>query len=151
MIENSFPRLQDRARAWLRFAWDKATTEDDWSSAGEPLPWWDRLSTPPLCSIIRLDLDSTACVLPVMCDITPAWREAYTRMIDELVGRYTTFWAAIDWITQIGHDPNRDRYPPEWFVYMAEPLRGQYDAPDGARTASNRGVFSLTRSVRMAS
>jgi hypothetical protein len=127
--ENPFPRLHDRARGWLRFTWDKATTPDDWSSAGEPLPWWDRYSTPPLCSLARLDLDTTGYVLPVMADVTPAWREVYTRIADELVGRYTTFWAASDWLTQIGHDPGQDRYPPEWLAYIPEHLRGRYDAP----------------------
>ncbi|MGH9000888.1 MAG: hypothetical protein ACRDY7_16020 [Acidimicrobiia bacterium] len=129
MSENSFPRLDDRARGWLRFIWDKATTPDDWSSGGEPHPWWDRYSTPPLCSLGRFDLHETGYVLPVMCDITPAWREAYTRIADELVGRYTTFWSAIDWLTMIGHDPGADRYPPEWLVYIPEHLRGRYDAP----------------------
>ncbi|HEY2705017.1 MAG TPA: hypothetical protein VGL20_15140 [Candidatus Dormibacteraeota bacterium] len=123
------PELNDRARGWLRFIWDKATTADDWSSAGEPHPWWDRYSTPPLCSLARFDLHETGYVLPVMCDITPAWREVYTRVADELVGRYTTFWAAIDWLTMIGHDPAADRYPPEWLAYIPEYLRGRYDAP----------------------
>jgi hypothetical protein len=127
--ENPFPRLDDRARGWLRYIWDKATTPDDWSSSGEPHPWWDRSSTPPLCSLGRFDLHETGYVLPVMCDVTPAWREAYIRVADELVGRYTTFWSAIDWLTMIGHDPAADRYPPEWLVYIPEFLRGTYDCP----------------------
>jgi hypothetical protein len=64
-----------------------------------------------------------------MADVTPAWREVYTRIADELVGRYTTFWAASDWLSQIGHDPGQDRYPPEWLAYIPEHLRGRYDAP----------------------
>jgi hypothetical protein len=126
---NSFPRLDERARGWLRFIWDKATTPDDWSINGEPHPWWDRYSTPPMCSLVRFDLYETGYALPVMCDMTPAWREAYTRIADELVARHTTFWAAIDWITMIGHDPDQHRYPPEWLVYLPEHLRGRYDAP----------------------
>ncbi|MGQ0698641.1 MAG: linalool dehydratase/isomerase domain-containing protein [Panacagrimonas sp.] len=129
MNPNSFPRLDERGRGWLRFIWDKATTPDDWSSNGEPHPWWDRYSTAPMCSLARFDLHETGYVLPVMCDITPAWRETYTRIADELVGRYTTFWSAIDWLTMIGHDPNQDRYPPEWLAYLPEHLRGRYDAP----------------------
>ncbi len=96
MQSNSFPRLDERARGWLRFIWDKATTPDDWSSHGEPHPWWDRYSTAPMCSLARFDLHETGYVLPVMCDVTPAWREAYTRIADGLVSRHTTFWAAID-------------------------------------------------------
>ncbi|MGQ0468222.1 MAG: linalool dehydratase/isomerase domain-containing protein [Sporichthyaceae bacterium] len=123
--------LDARARGWLRFVWDKATTADDWSSAGEPHPWWDRYSTPPMCSLGRFDLHETGYVLPVMCDVTPAWREVYTRIADELVGRYTTFWAAIDWLSMIGHDPSSDRYPPMWLAVVPEYLRGQvgYDLP----------------------
>lgn len=129
MTSNPFPCLDERARGWLRFIWDKATTPDDWSINGEPHPWWDRYSTPPMCSLARFDLHETGYVLPVMCDMTPAWREVYTRIADELVARHTTFWAAIDWITMIGHDPDQERYPPEWLVYLPEHLRGRYDAP----------------------
>ena len=129
MMENPFPRLDPRARGWLRFIWDKATTEDDWSVNGEPHPWWDRYSTPPMCSLGRFDLHETGYVLPVMCDITPAWREAYSRIADGLVTRHTTFWAAIDWLTMIGNDPDQQRYPPEWLAVLPEHLRGRYDAP----------------------
>src|ERR1041384_4362970 len=101
------PSLGDRARGWLRFIWDKATTADDWSSGGEPHGWWDRESTAPMCSFPRFDLGETAYGLPVYADVTPAWREVYTRIADELVGRHTTFWAPIDWLTFIGHDPAR--------------------------------------------
>ncbi|HJP36195.1 MAG: hypothetical protein QF609_03470 [Gammaproteobacteria bacterium] len=129
MTTNTFPRLDERARGWLRFIWDKATTEDDWSVDGEPHPWWDRYSTPPMCSLGRFDLHETGYVLPVMCDITPAWREAYTRIADELVMRHTTFQAAIDWLTMIGNDPDQQNYPPEWLAVSPEHLRGHYDSP----------------------
>lgn len=82
-----------------------------------------------MCTFPRFDLNDTAYILAVLADMTPAWREVYTRIADELVGRHTTFWAAIDWVTLIGHDPNRDRYPPEWLVFLPERLRGRYDAP----------------------
>ena len=129
MKANAFPQLDERGRGWLRFIWDKATTPDDWSVNGEPHPWWDRYSTPPMCSLGRFDLHETGYVLPVMCDITPAWREAYTRIADELVSRHTTFWAAIDWLTMIGHDPHQKNYPPQWLAVIPEHLRGCYDAP----------------------
>lgn len=129
MKANTFPALDERARGWLRFIWDKATTADDWSVNGEPHPWWDRYSTPPMCSLARFDLHETGYVLPVMSDITPAWREVYTRIVDELVNRHTTFWAAIDWLTMIGHDPDQKNYPPEWLAVLPEHLRGRYDAP----------------------
>ena len=129
MQPNPFPRLDARARGWLKYIWDKATTPDDWSSSGEPHDWWDRHSTAPMCSLGRFDLHETGYVLPVMADLTPAWREAYTRIADGLVARYTTFQAAVDWLTMIGHDPDQANYPPEWMILMPEHLRGRYDAP----------------------
>lgn len=118
-----------RARGWLRFIWDKATTADDWSSSGDPHPWWDRSSTAPMCAFPRFDLSETSYALPLLADQTPAWREVYTRIADELIGRYTTFWAAIDWLTLIGPDPHKRNYPPEWLVWMPEKLRGRYEPP----------------------
>ena len=126
---NSVQGLNPRARGWLRFIWDKATTQDDWSSSGEPLPWWDRTTTPPMCAFPRFDLSETSYALPLMADQTPAWREVYTRIADELVGRYVTYWGAVDWLTYIGHDPHQDTYPPEWLVFMPEHMRGRYDPP----------------------
>lgn len=109
--------------------WEKATTPDDWSSAGEPHPWWDRDSTPPTCAFPRFDLFESAYALTIMSDVTPAWREVYARIADGLVARHTTFWAAIDWLTLIGPDPRRDSYPPEWHYLLPEPLRGRYEGP----------------------
>ncbi len=121
--------LSDRTRGWLRFVWDKATTPDDWSVNGTPHPWWDRDSTAPMCTFPRFDLNETAYILPVLADQTPAWREVYARIADELVGRHTTFWAAIDWLTLIGHDPKVDRSPPEWLVQLPPHLQGRYNPP----------------------
>ena len=126
---NKVQGLNKRAQGWLRFIWDKATTDDDWSSDGDPLPWWDRSSTAPMCTFPRFDLSETSYALPLMVDQTPAWREVYTRIADELVGRYTTYWAAVDWLTFIGHDPHQDQYPPEWLVWLPAHLRGRYDPP----------------------
>jgi hypothetical protein len=82
-----------------------------------------------MCTFPRFDLSETSYALPLMADQTPAWREVYSRIADELVGRYTTYWAAVDWLTLIGHDPNQDNYPPDWLVWMPEHLRGHYDPP----------------------
>jgi hypothetical protein len=123
------PGLSDRALGWLRYIWEKATTPDDWSDRGEPHPWWDRYCQPPICSYPRFDLQYMAYVLPVMIEATPAWREVYLRIADELVRRYTSFWGAVDWITLIGPDPGVDRYPPEFFSLIPEKLRGRYAPP----------------------
>ncbi len=127
--KETFRGLNPRAQGWLRYIWEKATTKEDWSSDGEPLPWWDKTTTAPMCAFPRFDLSETSYSLPLMADQTPAWREVYTRIADELVGRYTTFWAAVDWLTLIGHDPNRNQYPPDWLVWLPEKLRGRYDPP----------------------
>ena len=130
-FETSTPSagLNDRSLGWLRFMWDKATTDDDWSDQGEPHQWWDRYSEPPMCAFPRFDIAEMAYVLPMMLEATPAWREGYTRILDELARRYVTFWGGIDWNTLIGPDPNVDRYPPEWLTVVPEHLRGRYALP----------------------
>lgn len=102
---------------------------DDWTSAGEPHEWWDRDSTAPMCAFPRFDLGESSYGLPLMCEITPAWREAYARIARELCERHLTFWAAIDWLVLVGEDPYVDRYPPEWQIFMPERLRGAYPPP----------------------
>ena len=102
-----FPGLNARGAGWLRFLWEKATTRDDWSSSGVPHPWWDRYTAPGVLSYGRFDLSYSAYSLLIMADKTPAWREVYTRIADELATRYPTHWGAIDWFTQIGDDPKR--------------------------------------------
>ena len=121
--------LNPRARGWLRHLWEKATTPDDWSSSGEPHPWWDRDSSAPMCAFPRFDLGESAYALPLYCEATPAWRQVYTRIARELCERHMTFWAVIDGMVLIGEDPNVDRYPPEWQIYIPERLRGAYAPP----------------------
>ena len=122
--------LNQRAQGWLRHVWRKATTPDDWSSSGEPNNWWDRYSTPPMLNFPRFDLSESSYPLALMAEITPAWREVYTKILDQLIERHTTFWAAVDWLTQFGHDPGRGDYPDAWKgTLVPEHLWGQYDAP----------------------
>ena len=122
--------LNDRARGWLKHLWTKATTADDWSSAGEPHPWWDRYSSEPVQNFARFDLSESSYAVAAMAHATPAWREIYAQILDGLVERHTTHWAAIDWLTQFGHDPRRDNYPQEWLdIWIPEHLHGRYDTP----------------------
>ena len=100
-----YPQLNDRTRGWLRFLWRKATTADDWSKGSEPHPWWDRYSTPPMLNFPRFDLSESTYAIAMLADTTPAWREVYTRILDELIERHTTFWAAVDWLSYLGNDP----------------------------------------------
>ena len=124
---NGFPELNRRTQGWLRFLWDKATTEDNWGAHGVPHPWWDRYSSPVVTSYGRFDLHNSSFALLLMADQTPAWREIYTRIADGLVSRYPTYWGAIDWLTQIGDDPKRANYPPRVMSAIPERLRGSYN------------------------
>ncbi len=124
---SQFPGLTPRGAGWLRFLWEKATTRDDWSSAGVPHPWWDRYTAPVVLSYGRFDLSFSAYGLLLMADQTPAWREVYARIADELAGRYPTYWGAIDWLTQIGDDPKRANYPPQVMGQIPAALRGRYN------------------------
>jgi hypothetical protein len=112
----AFPTLNQRARGWLHFLWDKTTTRDDWSSSGTPNAWWDRYSAPGVQSYPRFDLQYSSYAVLLMADQTPAWREVYTRVLDGLASRYPTYWGAIDWLTQIGDDPERMKYPDEYLT-----------------------------------
>ena len=128
--EGFAPALNDRARGWLRFLWRKATTPDDWSEDGTPHPWWDQSSTEPMCDFPRFDLSESSYALGIMADRTPAWREVYATILEQLVERHLTYWAAIDWITHIGPDPRRGDYPQEWIDLLIPPhLVGEYDTP----------------------
>ena len=104
-------------------------TPDDWSSAGRPASWWDDRSTPPVLNFPRFDLSESSYAIPMMADVTPAWREVYVDIMDGLLARHTTHWAAIDWLSQIGHDPDRGRYPEYVDLWLPKHLVGQYDMP----------------------
>ena len=61
---------------------------------------------------------------------TPAWREVYSVILQELTRRHTTHWAAVDWLTQFGHDPHRESYPKFWRgALVPKEVWGRYDAP----------------------
>ena len=122
-------RLNEQTRGWLRHLWRKATTEDDWSREGDPHPWWDRYSLEPMLSFPRFDLSESSYALLLMGRKTPAWREVYTRILDELVRRHTTHWAAVDWLTQFGPDPDRASYPNRYKALIPKDLWGEYDVP----------------------
>ena len=145
------PSHNERTRGWLRFLWQKATTPDDWSYRGDeelpwgirlqrgeidfsserkgPHPWWDQYSGAPYLSYPRFDLSDSSYALMLMADQTPAWREVYTRILDELATRHTAYWAAIDWNTFIGPSPDRQNYPPQMMAAWPERVRGNYDFP----------------------
>jgi hypothetical protein len=123
------PTLDERAQGWLRYLHRKATTPDDWDRTGHPHPHWDDHSDPPMLCWHRFDLIDSTYAVALMADRTPAWREVYARILDELIFRHTGWWAARDWLTQIGHDPDRANYPDLYRVLIPEHLWGDYDVP----------------------
>ena len=129
-MQNKHPELNNRAQGWLSFLYRKATTPDDWSEDGSPNEWWDQTSTAPMCSFPRFDLQESTYAIGLMADKTPAWREVYSEILDEIAERSITYWAAVDWLTQFGHDPDRPNYPEAWKgTLIPEEFWGNYDAP----------------------
>ena len=129
-VASFYPRHNERTKGWLRFLWQKATTTDDWSMDGdEPHPWWDQYTAPPYLSYPRFDLSDSSYAMLLMADQTPAWREVYTRIMDELATRHTAYWAAIDWNTFIGPSPDRQNYSAAMMRGWPERVRGNYDFP----------------------
>ena len=69
----SYPELNNRALGWLNFLYQKATTQDDWTEDGDPHEWWDRKSTPPMCSFPRFDLQESTYAIGLMTDLIILW------------------------------------------------------------------------------
>ena len=124
-----YPAMSDRSRGWLRYLYRKATTPDSWDKDGEPHPHWDGVTGEPRRSWHRFDLLQSGFGMALMADKTPAWREVYGRILDEFCFRYTGYWAAKDWLDQIGADPRREQYPEEWHHMIPPALIGRYDVP----------------------
>ncbi len=125
-----YPATSDRSRGWLRYLYRKATTPDNWDKDGKPHPHWDGKSGEPRRSWHRFDLQDSSHAVAIMADVTPAWREVYGIILDELVKRFAGYWAAKDWLDQVGDDPRREEYPEEWYeTLIPATLRGKYDVP----------------------
>jgi hypothetical protein len=128
--QEAYPTLSERSRGWLKYLYRKANTPDNWDRGGHPSGMWDDKSTPPLLSFARFDLLDSSYAMALMADTTPAWREVYSAILDQLLQRYGTYWGAIDWMTQIGHDPQRGNYPESWKrQYIPADRQGDYDVP----------------------
>ena len=80
--------LSERARGWLRFLYRKATVADDWSKDGQPSDLWDAKTLPPFLNWHRFDLTESSLALALMADVTPAWREVYSDLLDRMTRRY---------------------------------------------------------------
>ena len=125
-----YTATSERSRGWLRYLYRKATTPDNWDKDGEAHPHWDAYTREPTASWARMDLRESSHAVVLMADATPAWREVYSTILDELCFRHTGYHAARDWLDQIGADPRRDHYPEGWYeMLIPKHLRGQYDVP----------------------
>ena len=69
----------------------------------------------------RFDLTDSSYAMGLMAQTTPAWREPYVAVLDQLIERHTGWWSANDWLTQFGHDPDRADYPD---AYRLKSMRG---------------------------
>lgn len=127
--QNELPRLSKRSVGWLRYLYRKATTPDSWERDGHPHEHWDDRSDAPMLCFPRFDLIDSTYAVALMADTTPAWREVYHRILDELVFRHTGWWSANDWLTQFGHDPRRGDYDDYERLLIPEHLVGDYDVP----------------------
>ena len=122
-------QLSERSLGWLRYLYRKAKTPDDWSREGHPHPHWDDRTGEPMLSWHRFDLVDSSYALGLMAWSTPAWREVYVDILDELIERHTGWWSASDWLTQFGNDPDQENYPDLYRLLIPPELWGKYDAP----------------------
>lgn len=121
--------LSARNVGWLRYLHRKATTTDSWEREGHPHDHWDNISEAPMLCYHRFDLIDSTYAIALMADRTPAWREIYEQILDELIFRHTGWWAAEDWLTQIGDDPKRGNYPEEYRPLVPAAHWGNYNVP----------------------
>ncbi len=125
----ALPALSERNVGWLRYLRRKATTPDSWEREGRPHEHWDNVSDPPMLCYHRFDLIDSTYAVALMADRTPAWREVYEQILDELIFRHTGWWAAEDWLTQIGDDPERGSYPEAYRMLIPSSHWGNYNVP----------------------
>lgn len=144
--------LTDRDLGWLRYLYRKATTPDKWDRTaferrpGEssrhipvgaepgccPSDHWDDLHNRPGETLGRADALKSSYAMGLMAERTPAWREVYDRIFDELIFRYTSWWGVVDWMTQMGPDPDRANYPEAYRWIIPASQWGNYDVPGWA-------------------
>lgn len=128
-MTNRTQKLDDRSLGWLRYLYRKAHTSDNWDAGGRPHPHWDNITGEPMTSWHRFDLVDSSYAVALMSDRTPAWREGYSDILEELVTRHTSWWSAEDWMTQFGDDPARARYPGHYRPLIPENYWGNYNVP----------------------
>jgi hypothetical protein len=130
---NDYPSLSREARGLLRYLHRKIHLPDDWTNKGTPAEAWDAKTSPPTLNWHRFDLTFASIAVAMMAEVTPAWREVYADILDDLARRMTTYWAWHDWIEQRGEDPQRGNYPPAYLQLLIPPgYAGKYNVPGWA-------------------
>jgi haloalkane dehalogenase len=99
---NAYPMLSERSRGWLKYLHRKVNTPDDWDRGGHPSQMWDDKSFPPILCYAHYDLLDSSYAMALMAETTPAWREVYGSILDQLLQRFATYWGAIDWGSALG-------------------------------------------------
>ena len=78
---------------------------------------------------LRFELVDSASSLTLIAHTTPAWREVYVQILDQLTERHTGWWSANDWLTQYGIDPDSGSYPDKFRAFIPRELWGNHDLP----------------------
>src|ERR1700756_4342175 len=86
--------LSARSLGWLRYLDRKAHTPDNWKRNGRPHAPWENRSAPPMSSWHRFGLVESSYAIGLMAHTTPAWRERYIAILDQLIERHTGWRAA---------------------------------------------------------
>jgi hypothetical protein len=94
---------------------------------------WDNKTGDPIDNYYRYDLTFSAFAIAIMAEHTPAWREAYTVVMDTHLQRFLEYWTFFDWVQNKGEDPDRLNYPDWWYdVLIPKGMKGKYDSPGWA-------------------
>lgn len=128
-----YPALSEEAMGWLAYMHRKVGLGGTWAKDGKPHEAWDNISGAPVQNLYRYDLTYGSFALAMMAELTPAWREGYSKLLGFLVDRYFEYWAFCDWVEEKGQDPNRLDYPEVMYKnLMPEGYAGRYSKPGWA-------------------
>jgi hypothetical protein len=103
-----------------------------------------------MLSFPRFDLSESSYAFLLLDAQDARLARVYVRILDELIRRHTTYWAAVDWLTQIDRIPIARAIRKAYRRLIPKDLWGHYDVPGWPRTASSHGGSRPTRSARPA-
>ena len=128
-----YPALSEEAMGWLAYMNRKVELDGTWAKDGKPHEAWDNVSGAPVQNLYRYDLTYGSFAVAMMAELTPAWREGYSKILSFLVDRYFEYWAFCDWVEEKGQDPGRLDYPEVMYKnLMPEGYAGRYSKPGWA-------------------